>query len=79
MDNIKLQIEDATMEVFARIVKAEANKYDCSMDIDFQEGRRKTRFIGEPAYAQHILQDVKNIFYGTYGSEKHEQAVSVHC
>ncbi len=62
MNNVKINIENTNVEVYARIFKAEARKYDCSMDIDFSNGKRITRFIGDQEYAPHILEEVQSHF-----------------
>ena len=46
-DIIPVNIEDTNAEVLAMIVKATSRKYDCSIDIDFQNGNRKAEFIGD--------------------------------
>ena len=59
---IPLKIEDTNIEIFARIVKAASRKYDCSMDIDFQNGNRKVEFIGDETYKPFIAEEVECIF-----------------
>ena len=61
-NSIPVNIEDTNAEVFARIVKSTATKYDCSMEINFQDGKRETRFIGDRDLKSHIIDDVKSIF-----------------
>lgn len=62
MNNVKINIENTNAEVLARIFKAEARKYDCSVDIDFSDGKRITRFVGDEEYASHIFEEVQNYF-----------------
>ena len=59
---IPLKIEDTNIEILARIVKAASRKYDCSMDIDFQNGNRKVEFIGDETYKPFIAEEVECIF-----------------
>ena len=53
---------DANAEVLARIVKATSRKYDCSMEIDFNDGNRITKFVGDDSLKPHIAEEVSNIF-----------------
>ncbi len=46
-DMIPVKVEDTNIEVLARIVKAASRNFDCSVDIDFQNGYRKAEFIGD--------------------------------
>lgn len=64
MSNIPINIESTNSEIWARIVKAEARKYDCSVNIDFSDGNRKVEFVGDQTYMPHILEEVHNLFYG---------------
>ena len=59
---IPVKIEDTNREVLARIVKATSRKFDCSMDIDFQNGNRKIEFIGDEIYKPLIAEEVECIF-----------------
>ena len=49
-------------EVLARIIKASSRKYDCSMEIDFCNGNRTARFVGDEALKPHIAEEVLSIF-----------------
>jgi len=62
MNAIPINIENANSEIWARIVKAEARKHNCSVDIDFSEGNRKAEFIGNKTYMPRILEEVQKIF-----------------
>lgn len=62
MSNVQVNMVDANTEILARIVKATARKYDCSMQIDFTEGRREANFIGNNLYKPFIAEEVENIF-----------------
>ena len=44
---IPVRIENANAEIFARIMKSTASKYDCSVDIDFADGNRIVDFVGD--------------------------------
>ena len=59
---IPIKIEDTNIEVMAMIVKAASRKFDCSMDIDFQNGNRKAEFIGDEIYKPLIAEEVECIF-----------------
>jgi hypothetical protein len=61
-DMIPVKIEDTNIEVLAMIVKAASQKYDCSMDIDFQNGNRKAEFIGDEIFKPFIADEVESIF-----------------
>ena len=62
LDIIPVKIEETNMEVLARIVKATSRKFDCSMNIDFQNGNRKVQFIGDEILKPLIEEDVEFIF-----------------
>jgi len=59
---IPIKIEDANIEVLARIAKAASHKFDCSMNIDFKNGNRKVEFIGDEFYKPLIAEEVLDIF-----------------
>ena len=61
-DMIPVKIEDTNIEVLARIVKAASRKFDCSMDIDFQNGNRKVEFIGDEIFKPLIAEEIECIF-----------------
>jgi hypothetical protein len=61
-DIIPVNIEDTNAEVLAMIVKATSRKYDCSIDIDFQNGNRKAEFIGDESFKPFIAEEVECIF-----------------
>ena len=61
-DIIPVNIEDTNAEVLAMIVKATSRKYDCSIDIDFQNGNRKAEFIGDEIFKPFIAEEVECIF-----------------
>ncbi|MCK4822359.1 hypothetical protein KA005_41735 [bacterium] len=59
---IPIKFEDTNIEVLARIVKAASRKFDCSMDIDFNNGNRKAEFVGDEFYKALISEEVQDIF-----------------
>jgi hypothetical protein len=59
---IPIKIEDTNIEVLARIVKVASKKFDCSMDIDFQNGNRKVEFVGDEIFKPLIAEEVECIF-----------------
>ena len=60
---IDIYTENTNSEVLARIVKAASNKYNCSMEIDYSEGRRISKFIGDQSLKPHIAKEVHEIFH----------------
>ena len=62
LNMIPIKFEDANIEVLAKIVKAASRKYDCSMDIDFNNGNRKAEFVGDEFYKPLIVEEVQDIF-----------------
>jgi hypothetical protein len=59
---IPIKIEDTNIEILARIAKAASHKFNCSMDIDFNNGNRKVEFIGDEFYKPLIADEVLDIF-----------------
>ena len=59
---IPIKIEDANIEILARIAKAASQKFNCSMDIDFNNGNRKAEFVGDEFYKPLIADEVLDIF-----------------
>jgi len=59
---IPLNLEETNNEVLARIIKATARKYNCSMVIDFNDGNRKVEFVGDDASKPLIVKELNNIF-----------------
>ena len=60
-DIVPVKTENTNIEVLAMIVKAASQKYDCSMDIDFQNGNRKAEFIGDDILNLLIAEEVECI------------------
>jgi hypothetical protein len=59
---IPIKIEDANIEILARIAKAASHKFNCSMKIDFNNGNRKVEFVGDEFYKPLIADEVLDIF-----------------
>lgn len=59
---IPVKVEDTSMEIYARIARSEAYKYDCSIDIDFSEDNRNISLVGDKSNVPYIMEQVKNIF-----------------
>lgn len=59
---IKINQEETNLEVLARIAKATARKYDCSMRIDFTNGKRQIEFIGDNECKAKIATAVEDYF-----------------
>jgi hypothetical protein len=59
---IKINREETNLEVLARIAKATARKYDCSVTIDFQNGNRRIEFIGDKECKEQIANTVETYF-----------------
>jgi hypothetical protein len=62
---IKIKREETNLEILARIAKATAQKYDCSMTIDFQNGNRRIEFSGDPASKEKIANTLATYFKAT--------------
>jgi hypothetical protein len=61
-NEIRINREETNTEVLARIVKAVSKKYNCSVEIDFQDGKRTFEFVGDEASKSRIAREVQNIF-----------------
>jgi len=61
-NKIPLNLEETGNEVLARIIKATARKYNCSMVIDFNNGNRTVEFIGDEASKPLIIKELNDIF-----------------
>ena len=59
---IPIQFEDTNLEVLARIVKAASKKYDCSVNINFNDGNRKAEFVGDETYKPYIAEEIQDMF-----------------
>jgi len=60
--SIKINHEETNLEILARIAKATAQKFDCSMTIDFQNGNRRIEFTGDPASKEKIANTLATYF-----------------
>ena len=59
---VPIQIEDANLEIMARIVKAASHKYNCDVEIDFSNGVRKVVFTGDEEMKAYIAEEILDIF-----------------
>jgi hypothetical protein len=58
---LRILRQDANQEILARIIKATARKYQCSVKIDFSDGRCCAQFIGDNTLKPHIVKEVEDI------------------
>jgi len=70
---IKINREETNLEVLARIAKATARRYDCSMRIDFQNGKRQIEFIGNNECKAKIAHAVGDYFNNPTGEGVEEK------
>ena len=61
-NKIPIKFKEANLEVLARIAKAASRKFDCSIEIDFNNGNRRVEFVGDDIYKPLIVEEVKEIF-----------------
>ena len=59
---IPIKLEDANIEILARIAKVASQKFDCSMNIDFKNRNRIVEFIGDEFYKPLIAEEILDIF-----------------
>lgn len=62
LNMVPIQIEDANLEIMARIVKAASRKYNCDVEIDFSNGIRKVVFTGDEEMKAYIAEEILDIF-----------------
>jgi hypothetical protein len=62
LKKIPITIEETNNEIIARIIKAAAQKFNCTMVIDFSNGNRKVEFVGDEAHKPQIVEELKSIF-----------------
>jgi hypothetical protein len=62
LNMVPIQIEDANLEIMARIVKAASHKYNCDVEIDFSNGVRKVVFTGDEEMKAYIAEEILDIF-----------------
>ena len=66
-----VNVEDTSIEIYARIVKAKGKQYKCSVDIDFEDGKRVCTFSNEDQECvTHIMEEVKDMFTNNGNSDK---------
>ena len=70
---IKITCEETNLEILARIAKATARKYDCSMTIDFQDGNRRIEFSGDPSSKEKIVHTLATYFEGAPNNHATEE------
>ena len=63
--SVKITREETNLEILARIAKAAARKYDCTLTIDFHNGNRRIAFTGDSAAKQKIADTVEGYFKGS--------------
>ena len=67
LNMVPIQIEDANLEIMARIVKAASHKYNCDVEIDFSNGIRKVVFTGAEEMKDYIAAEILDIFESKEG------------
>lgn len=70
---IKITREETNLEILARIAKATARQYDCSMTIDFHDGNRRIEFSGDPSSKEKIAHTLATYFEGALDSTTVEE------
>lgn len=60
--SIPINHEETNLEVLARIAKAAARKFDCSLHIDFNDGKRRIEFIGDETNKAMIAAEMEYLF-----------------
>ena len=61
-NEILIKIEETNQEVLARIIKATARKFNCNLIIDFSNGNRTVKFVGDETSKPLIVQELNKIF-----------------
>jgi hypothetical protein len=61
---IPINHEETNLEILARIAKAAARKFDCSLHIDFNDGNRRIEFIGDETNKALIAAEMEYMFEG---------------
>jgi hypothetical protein len=59
---IPINCEETNLEVLARIAKAAARKFDCSIEIDFSNGQRRIAFVGDETRKAMIAAEMEYLF-----------------
>lgn len=62
--SVKINREETNLEILARIAKAAARKYDCTLTIDFHDGNRRIAFCGDSTAKQKIADTLETYFRG---------------
>lgn len=53
---------ETNLEILARIAKAAAQKFDCSLNIDFSNGNRRIEFVGDETRKALIAAEMEYLF-----------------
>ena len=64
-NGLPVSIEDTNREVIARIARTVSEKFDCTIEIDFRDGKRQVRFVGDRSLVPHIAREVHDLFRET--------------
>ena len=59
---IPINHEDTTIEILARIAKATARKFNCTLHIDYSNGQRRIEFIGDETHKALIAAEIESLF-----------------
>ena len=59
---IRINHEETNLEVLARIAKATARKFDCSLHIDYSNGNRRIEFVGDESSKALIAAEMEYLF-----------------
>jgi len=70
---IRITREETNLEILARIARATARKYDCSMTIDYHDGNRRIEFSGDPSSKAKIAHTLATYFEGALNSTTAEE------
>ena len=65
LNKVPIRKVDANAEILARIIKSVSQKYECSLKIDFADGKRVVEFIGDDQCKAWIAEEVEAIFKKT--------------
>ncbi len=66
---IPINHEETSIEILARIAKAAARKFDCSLHIDFSGGNRRIEFIGDETNKALIAAEIEYLFNANSATE----------
>lgn len=66
---IPINHEETNLEVLARIARVAAQKFNCSLKIDFSNGNRRIEFIGDETSKALIAAEMEYLF-ATNGTQE---------